>query len=139
MLNTFRDAKALADTVFSVAKKTGNIEMEEKSLELREKILELGAENLDLRSEISDLMEEIKTLKKSLDNKDRLKFDGLVYEKNDSEYKFCPNCYDDKGKAIHLIKDSHGYDCRTCNKFFALESFSNRQTVIVETEYDPLG
>jgi hypothetical protein len=93
LINDFKEIGAFL-------RKAGNIDLYNKLVDIQEKNLEVMNINNDLREEIARLKEEILI-------KSALKFQNDTYwlEEMDGTKKgpFCPKCYDDENKLIHLI------------------------------------
>lgn len=85
---------------------------------LKSQIDSLKEEKSSLKQKISNLEEEIVTLKsKSL--KQVLQFDKKLHcYKDEAGHLYCPPCYDDKNKAIHLkpcADSNYGWECSACH------------------------
>ena len=113
-----------AKDIYELAKKSSNIELQEKLIRMREEALSLQEENLSLR-------QQIMALESKLSNKQDLYFDGCLYWRiHDDESKegpFCQHCFDDSEKMVRLQDASfHGdggleeyWDCKVCKSGFS--------------------
>lgn len=107
----YRDLQAAYQDVVSKFKESGNQEAREALADYRDMVL-------DLREENQSLKDEIEKLKEQLSNKEKMKFDGLVYRKEGDDKPFCQKCYDDDSKSVYVIKVWNGFDCKVCGNHF---------------------
>lgn len=86
-------------------------------LSLKKEIDSLNEEKVNFKQKIEQLEKENVSLKKEIE-KQSLQFDqGLHCYKDTSGVLYCPPCYDDKGKEIHLkpcADPSYGWQCPAC-------------------------
>ena len=106
------NAKEVADLV----KKLGDIELYRKIVALEEEILDLTREKRELESSVEELNESLR-LKAVLTYKK-----PFYYQENEVE-PYCPNCWENDGKAIHLFDvaysstfQNHHFACPTCKR-----------------------
>lgn len=83
-------------------------------MQLREQALTLQEENIALRSELSEL-------RKQIEQRASLEFDGLVYK--DATSSYCPTCHDKDEKLIRLHRNENpevraGWFCNVCRTFW---------------------
>lgn len=79
-------------------------------------------EYLLIKEENKKLINENNKLKKELDiSKDLIFENGLYWNKSGDKGPFCPVCWDDKKRKIHLRgSDEKGWDCYCCNFYLNL-------------------
>lgn len=115
--------KLVSEGVKGISDSSLQIELGQKIIDLQSAALELVSEKGDLLTnkqnllaEIDDLKKKINTLEEQLETKESLNFNNSMYWLKDDENPYCPNCYDNNGKLIHLIEDpsSMRYMCKTC-------------------------
>jgi len=104
--------------IIELIKKGSTLEAQEKIIELREIALNLQDENFDLKQKINEL-------EKSLEIKDRLEWDGVIYWlKNESAEQrdgpYCQRCYDVEKKLVRLqqaqLERTKYWVCLECEK-----------------------
>jgi cell division protein FtsB len=87
---------------------------------LKSQIDSLKDEKSDLKQKISKLEEE-NTVLKSQKAKQPLQFDKRLHcYKDEGGHLYCPPCYDDKDKSIHLkpaANPNEGWICPACHNF----------------------
>jgi len=105
-------------TVYDLAKKAANVELQRQVMQLREEALELQEETLKLRKE--NLM-----LKEKIELQEKVKFKRKVYFRDGDEVPFCPYCFERSNLLIHLSEarpfvDGRNalYICQECNKSY---------------------
>ena len=81
--------------IVDLMKKGMSLEAQEKIMELREAVLSLQEENFTQRS-------HIETLEKKLTFEASLNFKSPFYFAKDDAAPFCPRCWENDQKAIHL-------------------------------------
>lgn len=107
-----------------MASKSKNIELREGILELREQLIESKDALLDVKEENSSLRAENVKLKKELEGKlPQLQFQNGLYYAPSDDIPFCPSCFDDQKKRIHLQLISNAlklpeYTCPVCKNVF---------------------
>jgi hypothetical protein len=103
-----------AKDVYDLAKKGMTIEFQEKLMELREQALELQEENQKLRMRVAELEGKTK-------RRDEMQFRPPYYFRIGDKIPFCPTCWENEEKAIHMRAyigegDSRSYcHCAVCN------------------------
>ncbi len=102
--------------VAKVAKQIDNID-------LYRQILNLQGEALELMEQVQTKDKEIQDLKVKLELKTKLGFsNGLYYELNPAGHAigspYCPACFDNGGKAIHLTVFPSILRCPVCSTQF---------------------
>lgn len=105
--------------IIDLVKKGATLEAQEKIMELREASLELQEENILLR-------EQVKELQRRQDLHDKMKFRKPYYWMEGDDVPFCPKCWEENGKAIHLKGDgghSEFWNCAVCETIY--EQFRN--------------
>jgi hypothetical protein len=113
------DAVELSGRVVELVKKGMTLELQERITELREAVLNAKEEVLTLREENSEL-------KRAAAEKQRFKFDGELYwreeEDGSREGPFCQGCYDSKALKVRLQPLPsgwrHKWRCNVCNYSF---------------------
>lgn len=115
--------KLVSEGVKGISDASLQIELGQKIIDLQSAALEIISEkgelltkNQNLLTEIDDLKKKINTLEEQLETKESLNFNNSMYWLKDDENPYCPNCYDNNGKLIHLIEDLGfmRYRCNTC-------------------------
>lgn len=115
-MDIIQNAKELA----ALIKKLGDIELERRTLSLQSEILALSSELVELKKENAEL-------KQMLEKKIQLTFKPPLYYAEGDSTPYCPICWEQHGKAIHVIGpttiESRGHvyaHCNICNKDFVL-------------------
>ncbi len=80
-------------------------------IELNRRILNLENEVLDLSREKRRAEEQVEELQRSLKFKGELKFKEPFYWLEGDNVPYCPICWEDKGKVVHVTY-SHAHDGR---------------------------
>ncbi len=103
-MSVIQDFKEIGELL----KKGATVPAQEKIMELREKVLKLQEENIGLKKRINEVEEQLKISKKMI-------FKKLFYYVENDDVPFCPNCWEDQKKAIHLHNIAVGvYQCFNC-------------------------
>lgn len=98
------DARQLAELV----KKVGDIELYQKVVALQGEVVELSSRNFEIEKENQDL-------KKRLQLKGAMHFRAPYFYQEGDDVPFCPNCWESKTVAIHLLTLGHSVRaCPTC-------------------------
>ena len=107
-MSILSNAKEIADLI----QQMGNIELYRKIVELQGDISDLSAKNLELK-------EENQQLKAALDLKAKMIWKKPFYFIENDDNPYCPNCWETKKFAIHLLTMGKGehksYQCTNCN------------------------
>ena len=87
------------------------------TLEAQEKIMELRVGALPLQEENLALREQVKALEDTLAVSQNMTFRESVYWQEGDANPFCPRCWEDERKAIHLQGDDvrEFPNCPVCN------------------------
>lgn len=106
--------------VADIIKKLGDIE-------LNRKILTLETEVLDLTREKRRAEERAEELERTLNLRANLVFDPPFYWLEGDQTPFCPSCWEDRHKAVHvvLVFDNPPYarlDCPVCKHEYGMTS-----------------
>ncbi|TCV91718.1 RING finger protein [Biostraticola tofi] len=102
-------------------------EMRNTLIDLLDDLVEVKSEFVSLKAVLLSKDEEIQDLKDKLQGKNELKYDGLLYWKEGDTTAFCPICYENEGKVIHLNywAGSNMYPpnwtCKVCKNGFSLK------------------
>jgi len=102
-------------------------EMRNTLIDLLDDLVEVKSEFVSLKAVLLSKDEEIHDLKDKLQGKNELKYDGLLYWKEGDTTAFCPTCYENEGKVIHLNywdgSDvySSRWICKVCKGEFVLK------------------
>jgi hypothetical protein len=72
-------------------------------IDLYRKIVELQGEIVELSTSHKDLFDENKQLKEALEIRGKLTFRKPAYYLEDDPEPYCPACWDDKRKLIHIM------------------------------------
>ena len=117
-------AKLISDSTSSL----GEAETKLKLAELISSLADLKMELADIKVNLIEKDEEIRELNEKLKEKVSLRFDGKLYWKENDITPFCPLCYENDNKFIHLYegyeskteneKQKTHYYCRVCGKSF---------------------
>ena len=115
-MEIIQNAKELA----ALIKKLGDIELERRTLTLQSEILELSSELIELKKSNAEM-------KQLLERTKQLTFKAPLYYAEEDPTPFCPICWEQHGKAIHVIgpktveSTGHVYaHCNICDKDFVL-------------------
>ncbi|MBC8402934.1 MAG: hypothetical protein H8E14_15720 [Candidatus Marinimicrobia bacterium] len=99
-----KEVKEIADLI----KNLGNTELYRKIVELEGDIIELTRQNRLLSDQVSDLNSKLRI-------KEKLTFKSPFWFMDDDETPFCPSCWENSSKAIHMIEIYDDcWDCPTC-------------------------
>jgi len=90
-----------------------------KMVELNETLVNTKGYVLELKEELFNKQNEIKELEEELKDKSSYIFNKYYYfriiDENEIEGPYCPSCYENEHKKIHLIKDdSEKWICNVC-------------------------
>ncbi|MCG3659927.1 hypothetical protein [Aliarcobacter butzleri] len=110
-------AKLISDSASSL----GEAETKLKLAELISSLADLKMELADIKVDLIDKDDEIKDLKKKLQDKSVITFDGNIYWKEidgKEEGPFCPTCFDVNELSVRLHKDGQGWCCKNCRDHF---------------------
>lgn len=100
-----------------------SLENAETKLKIAELIITLADVKLELAGVQDTLREKdikIQSLLDQIQQRENLKYDGKLYWNESDETPFCPSCYENNNKLIHLTyyqgtKDTHQYYiCKIC-------------------------
>lgn len=98
--------------IVELVKKGSNLEAQEKIMELREYVIEVQEENFKLKTEV----EEIRS---NAELSSKLTFTRPFYYMQNDETPYCPKCWENDNKAIHLFeKFGVRFDCPQCKTIF---------------------
>ncbi len=119
-------AKLISDSTSSL----GEAETKLKLAELISSLADLKMELADIKVDLIDKNEVIRELNEKLKEKVSLKFKEKLYWKENDSIPFCPICYENESKFIHLslnngwpaTEDDEAqlayYYCKVCEKSF---------------------
>lgn len=115
-MGVVENMKEMADLI----KKLGDIE-------LNRKILALETEVLDLTREKRRAEERAEELERALNLRANLEFGAPFFWMEGDQTPFCPSCWEDRHKAVHLIFvfDNEQYarlDCPVCKHQYVITS-----------------
>lgn len=96
-------------------------------IELNRRILNLENEVLDLSREKRRAEEKSEQLERLLHFKEKLTFGEPFYWLEKDKTPYCPACWEDKHKAVHIVFSFDNgkkarFDCPTCGHMYLLES-----------------
>ena len=107
--------------IVELLKKGLTLEAQEKIMELREAVLSEQEENHRLRKRIAELEDEV-------NRKRALRHEHGVFWGENDEVPFCPLCWEQSGKSIHLFGPNPAaqgqavfWNCHTCGHSYLLE------------------
>ena len=92
--------------VAELAKRQGNVDLYTRVLDLRIEMNEVNEEQLRLQLRVNELEEMIRT-------KEQMAFREPFWYREGDETPHCPACYENNGRAIHLIS----LDCTSQGRF----------------------
>ena len=102
----------LLKELFSIAKKTGNIELNMKLIDLNEKIVELQSEMSRLQKENDDLNKQISTESDIEYHEDPY----LTRKIDEKPIKYCAACWASEKILVPIqALDNYAYRCPHCN------------------------
>lgn len=116
-----------AKDIYELAKKSSNIELQEKLIRMREEALSLQEQNIVLKQRVI-------VLEGKLSSKDSLYFDGCLYwyieDDESKDGPFCQRCFDVDEKKVRLQDSSYNgdrgfveyWECRGCKRSYAPKS-----------------
>ena len=99
-------------------------------IELNRRILNLENEVLDLSREKRRAEEKVEELERTLKLKQDLAFDAPFFWIEKDTTPFCPSCWEDKHKTVHLFftfsnTETTRFDCPTCKHMYLLDTTPN--------------
>lgn len=90
-------------------------EMRNTLIDLLDDLVEVKSEFVSLKAVLLSKEEEIQDLKSKLEGKNKLKFDGQIYWKEEDKTPYCPICHEKDDASIHLTSlDTHTWYCLVC-------------------------
>jgi hypothetical protein len=118
---TISGVVGLLKEALPLAKKAGNRELNEKLADLQGRILDIQTQLIELANENRNLTERTRELEQAAEIGKKLVYEGSVYWLPKGEGKegpFCPNCWDDQRKLIHLTPGATKgtYLCGVCRR-----------------------
>ncbi len=124
----FSHLKTSMDIAKLISDSTSSLSEAETKLKLAELISSLADLKMELADIKVDLIEKddvIRELRNKIEEKESLSFDGILYWKEGDKIPFCPICFENENKFIHLrYSNSHTYgemqSCKVCNNRFFL-------------------
>jgi len=109
MANLLESIGSKVSTIVELAKTLGNAELMLEIGELQMQLADLKIEHAALKDENRELKADAER-----DKDNPLRYDGSVYRDGDN-HPFCPACYDDKRKRIHLSSSQSQFlRCPVC-------------------------
>jgi hypothetical protein len=114
-IGTATAAVRLLKEVIQLAKESNNAELKDKVSELQNLIFDLTTENRDLRERAAEI-EHANDISKEM-----VYESGLYWRVKDGKRDgpFCPACWDDRRKAVHLPSLGFGgHTCAVCHGHF---------------------
>jgi len=110
-MNIIENVKEIA----SLIKKLDDVDLYRRILTLEQEVLELNEENRLFYAKIKNLenIEEITS---------KMSFKSPFWYMAADEIPYCPRCWEDDKKTIHLIDvQEQGYECPSCNRKFVMK------------------
>ncbi len=127
--------KTATDIAKGINSLNSEVEIKSKTSEFLNVILDLQNAMLALQSTVADLQSENTSLKNEIDELRRnatesgsLKFEDKVYWKEEDGTPFCPTCWENNKKLIHLDGDGIPFEgvvtwyCSICKYDFDINS-----------------
>jgi hypothetical protein len=106
------DIISAGKNLIEIVQKSDNLDIIKKSLEFQQKTLELVVENQSLKEKINKLENILKASKELL-------FRSPFYFHKDDKIPYCPRCWEDFKKQIHLVINESdawkSYECPSCS------------------------
>jgi len=104
-------------SIISDTKEVVGLIREVDNADLYRKIIDLSGEIYELHGEHMEALQHIRELEDRLKIRYAMEFnqdDGLYYVEGD-KVAFCPTCWENEGKAIHMINSREwGHSCEVC-------------------------
>lgn len=103
--------------VAELVKKINDIPLYEKIVALQDQVLEVTSDNLLLTAEVTELRAKLEFQKK-------LTHTYPFYYAEGEAHPYCPTCWEDQRKAMHLegpLNESKLYRCKKCNSAWTLK------------------
>lgn len=99
--------------VFSIVKKIGNVELIKKIADLQNEVYEVENQNRSLK-------DEVRQLQKEKEFRNEMKFREPFWYKENDLTPYCPRCWENDEKAIHLVSapDDRYKKCPQCKSVF---------------------
>jgi transposase-like protein len=104
----------------AIAKGLLEISKEYNNATFIKQISDLTLQLAQVQNEAAKMMTELQTLRAEADEREKnpIHYTGAVY-RDTKNRPYCPACYDDKRKQIHLIDDGDGcFRCPICQNHF---------------------
>jgi hypothetical protein len=107
-MSILEDAKEVAKLVQEI----GRADLSRKIVDLQGEIVNLASDLLTLKKENAELREAVQLAKD-------MRFDAPFYYRPDDEVPHCPNCWETKKLAVHLLPiDDRLKECPSCRQTF---------------------
>lgn len=96
-------------------------------INLNRRILDLENEVLDLSRDKRRAEEKAEELERLLQLEEKLTFGAPFYWLEKDKTPYCPSCWEDKHKAVHVVfvfdnERNARFDCPTCSRMYMLTS-----------------
>ncbi len=120
---TIKTSMEIAKLIKDSSSSLGEAETKLKLAELISSLADLKTELADIKVDLIEKDEIIRKLKLKILEKESLSFDGKLYWKEGDKTPFCPICFENENKFIHLrYSNSRTYgefqSCKVCNNRF---------------------
>lgn len=108
-------------------KEIGDLIKKAGDIELYRRINKLEGEVIDLTRDKRRSEEKLEELERTLKFKEKLTFREPFYWLEKDQTPYCPGCWEDKHKAVHVIfafdnaRDAR-FDCPTCGHMYMVKS-----------------
>jgi hypothetical protein len=117
--------------VLDEMKEIGDLIKKAGDIELYRKIVKLEGEVTELTRDKRRAEEKNEELQRALKFKTELEFREPFYWLKGDSVPYCPVCWEDKTKAVHIVyshRNSHGeyWDCKTCRSSFTTHGIANK-------------
>jgi hypothetical protein len=127
---TIKTSMDIAKLIKDSSSSLDEAETKLKLAELISTLADLKTELADIKVDLIDKDEIIRELKNKIQEKESLSFDGKLYWKEGDKIPFCPICFENENKYIHLTHnegypasieysgEEPFYICKVCDKIY---------------------
>ena len=136
MIGDLMAGMSLAKGVVDLAKGLKELSDKSDDLEIKEAAAELRSKTIDLKEIVNEMREKILELKEQVAFKEKLNFNGKVweYEKDGKKSYICNGC-EASGKYVHMTEemwdnDHHDVLCPVCKNEVTLKRGSQGDSMI---------
>jgi hypothetical protein len=112
----------LAKTTSDIIKNALDFAREQKNTDLAEKLVDLYRDFVVLMETNQELRNEVQQLKSALNLRAAMTFKAPLYYQEGDRTPYCPSCFENNNRAIHLVCYDMGkgerWFCKVCQQEF---------------------